>query len=627
MPHTDRQDLPHFSGPQGVAAKLLQACQQELCSPSTVAGLLAEDPLLSARLLKFAPAAKGRSPAEAIPHCIGTLGVVAVKNLALVFSLLDQHRSGSCQGFDYRGYWSEVLLTYFIMMEMHAEASACVAHETSTWAMLSGIGRLALASAFPQELAPLLADGLSGAALLEQEQARLHTNHLSLSLELLRQWGLPDNLSGLVMAQVNVPPNRPASDSGLGALASADAWQFACLTARQLCHANAQAGSLASVLFAFANASGIPHAKLITRVQQAVAKSLAGAEVLGVELSVSTMMDKLPQGTPSIVADSRLRILIVEDDPIVRTLLETWLKVDVGHSLISAGNGEQALELARQHLPQLIITDWRMPVMDGIAFCKALRLTDWGRSIYVLMLTASSGDDDLVEAFEAGVDDFLVKPVKRQSLGARLQAAWRYIHFREQWRQDNERLAVANEQLELQNRQLQLHSTVDTLTGLPNRRAGQRALTQAMSAAQRHGLQMCLICFDLDCIQLIHDSAGHVTGDEVLQLIGVTVQQTLRVEDTVCRWDEDAFLIIAPGTALTDGIKAAQRLRDAVVSHLITLESSAINVTIHIGVACWDAESKSREQLLVEVEQALAAAKRAGKNQIAVLSDETIRLI
>ena len=74
MPHTDRQDLPHFSGPQGVAGKLLQACQQELCSPSTVAGLLAEDPLLSARLLKFAPAAKVRSAAEAIPYCIGTLG-------------------------------------------------------------------------------------------------------------------------------------------------------------------------------------------------------------------------------------------------------------------------------------------------------------------------------------------------------------------------------------------------------------------------------------------------------------------------------------------------------------------------------------------------------------------------
>jgi len=78
---------------------------------------------------------------------------------------------------------------------------------------------------------------------------------------------------------------------------------------------------------------------------------------------------------------------------------------------------------------------------------------------------------------------------------------------------------------------------------------------------------------------------------------------------------------------VADGIKAAQRLREAVVGHLIALESSSISVTIHIGVACWDAESKSREQLLLEVEQALGAAKQAGKNRIAVLVDERTQLI
>ena len=624
MAHTELREDPPSLAPQGVAARILQACQQESCSLSTLATLVTEDPVLGARLRRFCTAAKGLSSGDPIGDCIGLLGVTAVKNLALVFSLWDQHRNGPCRGFDYRRYWSEVLLTYFIMMEMQEEETPRVAHETGTWAMLSSLGCLALATTHPLEYTEILGCGGELAAL---EDARLNTNHLRLSVELLTPWGLPSSLAGRVLAQQE--PGRMVEDGAPATSFAVDVWHFSCRTARQLCQAKEQAGSLASVLFAFANAYGKSHAQLITKIQQAVAKSLAAAEALGLELSVTSVMPlgKLPDGTANSVADSWLRILIVEDDPIVRTLLETWLKVQVGHSVISADNGEQALELARQHLPQLIITDWSMPVMDGIAFCKALRQADWGKSIYVLMLTASSGDDDLVEAFEAGVDDFLLKPVKRQALGARLQAAWRYIHFREQWRQDNQRLVHANEQLELKNRQLLLHSTADTLTGLPNRRAGQRALTQAMSAAQRHGLQMCVFCFDLDCMQLLQDSAGHVTGDEILQLIGVTVQQTLRNEDTVCRWGEDAFLIIAPGTAMADGIKAAQRLREAVVGHLIALESSSISVTIHIGVACWDAESKSREQLLLEVEQALGAAKQAGKNRIAVLVDERTQLI
>lgn len=322
-----------------------------------------------------------------------------------------------------------------------------------------------------------------------------------------------------------------------------------------------------------------------------------------------------------------LRILIVEDDPIVRRLLETWLKVEVGQSLVTATQGEEALELARRHLPQVIITDWRMPVMDGIQFCKALRQTDWGNGIYVLMLTASTGDDDLVQAFDAGVDDFLSKPLKRQALGARLRAAWRYVHFREAWMRDQQRLEHANAQLELSVRRLQLSSQIDTLTGLPNRRAGQRAIVQAMGSAQRHGLHMCILCIDIDGFQLLSARAGQEGSDEVLQSVGATLKQAARDEDTLCRWGADEFLLVAPGLNRKEGIAAAKRFRMLIEQHRMALEVDTVGVTVSVGVACWDAESKGKEQLLMEVDQALLSAKQGGGNCVGCVENDQTRLI
>ena len=326
-------------------------------------------------------------------------------------------------------------------------------------------------------------------------------------------------------------------------------------------------------------------------------------------------------GTPAPLLETSpaLRILVVEDDPIARTLLQTWLKVDVGQSLVTAANGEEALRLARRYLPQVIITDWRMPVMDGIAFCKALRQTDWGNSIYVLMLTASSGDEDLVQAFDAGVDDFLGKPLNRQALGARLRAAWRYVHFRESWMRDRQRLEQANERLELSVRQLQLSSLSDALTGLPNRRAGQKAIVQALGWAQRHGLHMCVLCLSIDDLQGFSAVAGQEGCDEVLQSVGVTLQQAARDEDTVCRWGTDEFLIVAPGLSLSEGLAAARRFRTLIAHHRMALEGDTVGATVSVGVACWQSQEVGRAQLLMEVHRALLAAKRAGGDRVACL--------
>jgi diguanylate cyclase (GGDEF)-like protein len=225
------------------------------------------------------------------------------------------------------------------------------------------------------------------------------------------------------------------------------------------------------------------------------------------------------------------------------------------------------------------------------------------------------------------VDDYLTKPLNRKALGARLKAAWRYVHMRESWMRDNERLARSASELALSNRRFQLASLTDALTGIPNRRAGQSALVQAISAAQRYGMPLCVISIDIDHFKLINDNHGHLIGDEVLQLIGKTLQQAARKEDTVCRWGGEEFFIVAPNITLSEGAIAAERFRKFVETQTLTMDSAALSVTISLGVACLDLDSKGKDQLLIESDQALYAAKRGGRNRVAVSELGEVRLV
>jgi CheY-like chemotaxis protein len=96
-----------------------------------------------------------------------------------------------------------------------------------------------------------------------------------------------------------------------------------------------------------------------------------------------------------------LRVLIVEDDPIVSDLLVAWLRDECRYTVVTARNGQEALAVAIDYLPHVVIADWLMPVMDGLELCKTLRSSEWGENIYVLMLTAVGEENEVYRAFEA----------------------------------------------------------------------------------------------------------------------------------------------------------------------------------------------------------------------------------
>ena len=627
LPQELRRKLP---SPHGVAIAILEASQGESTGIADIAELVANDPVLSVRLVQLANAAATGDGVTSIQQAVERLGMDAVKNLALGFSVVDQHSSGRCVHFPYKKFWSESLLMAHLMRELATAVNLASADELFTCALLARIGCLGLATAYPTEYSALLNTPLSDEQLLAQEIATFGLHHLDISAALLREWGFPELLIAPVLLHESPLGYESINVPGMALIARA--LRVAYCVAELACTPGTTNLLNCTELQEFARALSIPSSTLESMLQNALTQSMTWAGILQIFLlDFSTLVHQAPPASGSAPysesSSTQLRILIVEDDPIVRTLLQTWLKVEVGHSLMSAADGAEALALAQSFMPQIIITDWRMPVMNGLDLCRSLRQSGWGQDIYMLMLTAADGDDDLVQAFDAGVDDYLTKPLNRKALGARLKAAWRYVHMRETWMRDNERLTRSAAELALSNRRFQLASLTDALTGIPNRRAGQSVLVQALSAAQRYGVPLCVISIDIDHFKAINDNFGHACGDEVLHLIGQTLQQAARKEDTVCRWGGEEFFVIAPNISLAEGAIAAERFRKFVEQQTLTLEKTVTTVTISLGVACLDLESKSKDQLLNEADQALYAAKRGGRNRVAVSELGAVRLI
>lgn len=147
-----------------------------------------------------------------------------------------------------------------------------------------------------------------------------------------------------------------------------------------------------------------------------------------------------------------IRALVVDDDPMITALLSAFLQSQ-DYQLDVAADGREALDKLEAAEFNLVITDWNMPQMDGLALCRAIRARRTSAYVYCIMLTSSDDQQTLVAAMEAGVDDFVGKPLQPAELGARLRAAERVIALEAGLARRNQELATALGQL---NAELQL---------------------------------------------------------------------------------------------------------------------------------------------------------------------------
>jgi two-component system cell cycle response regulator len=298
-----------------------------------------------------------------------------------------------------------------------------------------------------------------------------------------------------------------------------------------------------------------------------------------------------------------MRILIADDDGISRRMLRGTLE-KWGHEVLEAQDGNEASALLRDGLrPPVVILDWSMPGKDGPEICREIRAAG-GPYSYLILLTARTETQDVIDGFESGADDYLTKPLNTGELRARLRAGLRILDLQSD-------LLRAQEELRRQ-------ASHDSLTGLWNRPAILDRVREELARAQRGGWPLGLILADLDRFKRVNDTYGHLAGDRVLRETALRLEATLRPGSAVGRYGGEELLIVCPECDLSQAGTVAERLRRSLHRAPFTLADGEIQVTASFGVAASADGEDSVENLLAAADTALYSAKARGRNQVAL---------
>lgn len=294
------------------------------------------------------------------------------------------------------------------------------------------------------------------------------------------------------------------------------------------------------------------------------------------------------------------RLLVVDDQPINIQALYRSFAAD--HQVFMATTGRQALQVAEQQRPDLILLDLELPYMDGLAVCQALKGQEHTRDIPVIFVTAHGNDEVETRGLEAGAVDFIHKPINPTVVRARVRT-----HLT----------------LKQQSDQLRRLAFIDGLTGLHNRRALDERLHTELRHAARTGQPLALAMIDVDFFKAYNDHYGHQAGDDALRAVAQALRHgMLRPVDLAARYGGEEFVCLLPETEASGARAVAERLRAAVQALALPHARSSVAevLTVSIGVAAWPGgvgrPPLAPATLLQAADAALYDAKHGGRNRV-----------
>lgn len=294
------------------------------------------------------------------------------------------------------------------------------------------------------------------------------------------------------------------------------------------------------------------------------------------------------------------KILVVDDEEVVCRFLKRVLDAGGRRVEISHG-GQDALEKLERGAFDLVITDLKMPGVDGIGVLRKARQLD--PLCEVIIITAYASVESAVEVMKLGAYDYISKPFNVERIRFVVDKAL-----------EKRRLLRAAEERDFYKRLSQL----DSLTEVHNRRSCEELLAAEISRSDRFRRPVSLLMIDLDNLKAINDNFGHPAGDAVLKQVAWTLKRSVRNIDVVARYGGDEFAIILVETGKADAITTANRLGSLMAAPGFKqgAESQAAQhmVTISTGVATYPTDASSREELVRRADRALYEAKASGGN-------------
>ena len=341
---------------------------------------------------------------------------------------------------------------------------------------------------------------------------------------------------------------------------------------------------------------------LVTRV-----KNLARLKILNDEMlmraSTSRQMG-LSDGAALHKATSVRagRMLLVDDHPrSAARLVEVISKM---HDVFVERDIDAALMKVAEHDFDLLIVSLSLSNADGLRLCSKVRSLDRTRHMPIIILVEPGDNARLLRGMDLGVNDYLMRPVDRHELLARIRTQIKRKRFNEFLRDRLE------ESVEL--------AIIDPLTGLHNRRYMENHLRTLVEGAIRTGRPVSVLMADIDHFKKVNDTHGHDGGDIILKEFAARLKRNTRGIDLACRLGGEEFVVIMPETDMVRAFQVAERTRAMIASEPFQLRPELrLRVTASVGLATLETAEDTPEIILKRADNALYAAKRRGRNMVA----------
>ena len=295
------------------------------------------------------------------------------------------------------------------------------------------------------------------------------------------------------------------------------------------------------------------------------------------------------------------KILIVEDDSVISDLIHQFLTRS-GYQAIITQSAEEAAEILKSEEINIILSDIKLPGMDGITFTREVKKQ---YNLDVIIATGYSSEYSYEDAINNGASDLIFKPIRLNELMLRINRVIR------------ERSLINERDRMIEN--LRKLSIKDPLTDLYNSRYFYEQLEKEITRSDRYFHPLSLIFIDIDNFKSVNDSYGHMVGDKAILMIAKKMETSLRSLDTAYRFAGDEFTIILPETAANQAEAVADRIRSEMENErLVIFEKQISKITLSIGIAEY-VRNEEMGQFIHRADVNMYQAKQRGGNKIFIM--------
>jgi two-component system cell cycle response regulator len=308
-----------------------------------------------------------------------------------------------------------------------------------------------------------------------------------------------------------------------------------------------------------------------------------------------------PLATISAERGTAGRILLVDDRASsVERVVQSLSKL---HTVDVEASAQEALFKGAEGNYDLIIVSLGLKDYDGLRLCSQVRSLERTRHMPVLMIADLEDRSRILRGLDLGVNDYLVRPIDRNELIARVRTQLRRKRYADALRNNVQASIEA--------------ALVDALTGLHNRRYLETHLAALLDQATTHGRPLSLMILDIDHFKRVNDTYGHDAGDDVLKVFAQRVKNAVRQVDLVCRLGGEEFVIVMPDTPLDIGQKIGERVRQSIEGGLFPIENASRHIPVTVSVGIADADRRSTADILFKrADRALYRSKNEGRNRV-----------